>query len=823
MAFISDVLATIKNAQKGRDMRQAIHDGIEQCYKDATGHPDSVAAVVDGLVTEKKERKAEVDIERKRIDVLINELPGTPGEYQQSKLVLHSYGNTAVKCTTTSGNYTNVPAFTTNQGGPLSSLYTKKSNYQIAVNKSGLYLFELRINVNSLVAYKRVELAPFINGTRNAALASTYNTAGDFALFKVVALPLWLNANDTVEFRIAPIDAAAVSLALGDVLIYAIDWEDKSKIPDYTGYTAETKDIRTGADGVVYGTAGEAVRKQIGNLKEDLVITQKAYLVNPKITNNLYVNAEGTIIGYDGWDLADIPVLGGDKIIIYSPTDSKYNAMYFANYANFKNVELKNGLNYIDIPDGYRSLVVSNEREIMKKVRFLVFPMQVINSNNEKLKKADKGKALFNKVSYTYINNVDGNEINSDTYSSSDFIELTDCKNFVIECQEDSDSNALYDENKNFIQSIEYKKGITEFEKPTNAKYLRISCHTDFLEKASVIFDSSISYRDFKRNEPYLPRKKGWESNRETIIDEAYKKLLNAYKENPDIIPIFVCTDSHRWSPQHPQRYVNNIDTDGMKIANINLGDDVTEHWDDLKFDTIYNNIRYIRNYIGVCGNHDKWDGTSTTEYFLRRIFTSEKARYIVKSKRCCYTVKDNLHNVKYIIFDPYYAPNSGVPMVSVPTVVATWFVKELSKNDGYDIIFLNHQALTDNNIHRDGTKQTWKMESYEEPIFGALFNVLKDRKNKRKGTYTDTDGIAHQYDFSRCENDLLCLLHGHSHEELYYIEDGLTSYVCDWDGAESTGYKSTFIAIDRSKETLTVWIAKGSENVEPALELKIN
>ena len=50
-----------------------------------------------------------------------------------------------------------------------------------------------------------------------------------------------------------------------------------------------------------------------------------------------------------------------------------------------------------------------------------------------------------------------------------------------------------------------------------------------------------------------------------------------------------------------------------------------------------------------------------------------------------------------------------------------------------------------------------------------------------------------------------------------------MTSYVCDWDGAESTGYKSTFIAIDRSKEILTAWIAKGSENVEPALELKIN
>lgn len=98
----------------------------------------------------------------------------------------------------------------------------------------------------------------------------------------------------------------------------------------------------------------------------------------------------------------------------------------------------------------------------------------------------------------------------------------------------------------------------------------------------------------------------------------------------------------------------------------------------------------------------------------------------------------------------------------------------------------------------------------------------MKDRKNKRKGTYTDTDGIAHPYDFSQCENDLLCLLHGHSHEELYYIEDGLTSYVCDWDGAESTGYKSTFVAIDRNKGILTSWIAKGSEKVEAALELKI-
>lgn len=605
--------------------------------------------------------------------------------------------------------------------------------------------------------------------------------------------------------------------------------EDLAQMGEYVEQFANTagENIQKAIDPTlsISGKAADAakVREAVGQLKEDLATTQKAYLINPKIENNKYVRDDCTIIGIDGWDIAHIPVIASDKIIVYSPVDSKYNAMYSTDRTKYKNIVLKNGMNYINIPDDYRELLISNEREILKNVKIYILPSESINSNIEKLKKADKGKVLFKKIPHTYIYNSDGIERFSDTYSSSDFIDLADCKKFVIECQEDSDSNALYDENYIFIQNIEYKKGITEFDKPSNAKYLRISCHTDFLETASVIFDSSISYRDFIHESPVLPRKKGWESDRETIIDEAYHMLLNVYKENPDIIPIFVCTDSHRWSPQHPQRYVNNIDTDGIKIANINLGDDVTEHWDDLKFDTIYANIRYIKNYIGVCGNHDKLDGTSTTEYFLRRIFTSKKAKYIAKSKRCCYTVKDNLHNVKYIIFDPYYAPNSGVPMVSVPAVVATWFVKELSKNDGYDIIFLNHQPLTDNNIHRDGTKQTWKMESYENPIFSALFNVLKDRKNKRKGTYTDTDGIAHQYDFSQCENDLLCLLHGHSHEELYYIEDGLTSYVCDWDGAESTGYKSTFIAVDRSKETLTAWIAKGSENVEPALELKIN
>lgn len=244
-------------------------DGNGYAFKDTVARAQN-RETIDKMNAETADRKSELDIERKRIDNLIKELPATAGEYQQSKLVLHSYDNTAVKCTTTSGNYTNVPAFTTDQGGPLSSLYTKKSNYQIAVNKAGLYLFELRAHVNSLTANKRVELAPFVNDERNAALASSYNTAGSFTLTKIVTLSIWLNANDTIDFRIAPVDAAEVSVELGDVLVYAIDWDDKFKIPDYTGYANETKDLRVGADGTTYDTAGQAMREQIGSIKEEL-------------------------------------------------------------------------------------------------------------------------------------------------------------------------------------------------------------------------------------------------------------------------------------------------------------------------------------------------------------------------------------------------------------------------------------------------------------------------------------------------------------------------------------------------------------------------
>lgn len=54
---IQELLDNLLHKKLGRDVRQSIHDSIEQCYKDATGHPDSVAAVIK----ENKEMQEHLD------------------------------------------------------------------------------------------------------------------------------------------------------------------------------------------------------------------------------------------------------------------------------------------------------------------------------------------------------------------------------------------------------------------------------------------------------------------------------------------------------------------------------------------------------------------------------------------------------------------------------------------------------------------------------------------------------------------------------------------------------------------------------------------
>ena len=125
------------------------------------------------------------------------------------------------------------------------------------------------------------------------------------------------------------------------------------------------------------------------------------------------------------------------------------------------------------------------------------------------------------------------------------------------------------------------------------------------------------------------------------------------------------------------------------------------------------------------------------------------------------------------------------------------WLIEELSANDGYDVVILKHWM--DNRVFesRTGTHTLSAADNYA-PFFDA-------RKNKTSGTFNDSTGGAHVYDFSNCKQDLLCVLHGHEHIELKYSEVGHVTTYCGHN-FNSGNYDCMFGAIDREDNVLRVY-----------------
>lgn len=237
--MIDDYLKKIKEAQYGEEVRESIHDAISQCYQDATGNPESIAACVEQIAT----LDSSVSGLDTSVDTLMTDLTSVTGRVktledgsaQYAGLVYHGYDNSAVTCSTTSGSYTGVPAFTSKEDGIYSSFATFNVNAPSAatggallqIEKNGFYLFDIRVQFNSGTANKRVEFCPFIDSTRDGAHSYSFCTPGDFYLTHNVQIPLRLTEGQTVYFAIAPVENVAVSARIVDINVWALDWEGR--------------------------------------------------------------------------------------------------------------------------------------------------------------------------------------------------------------------------------------------------------------------------------------------------------------------------------------------------------------------------------------------------------------------------------------------------------------------------------------------------------------------------------------------------------------------------------------------------------------------
>lgn len=297
----------------------------------------------------------------------------------------------------------------------------------------------------------------------------------------------------------------------------------------------------------------------------------------------------------------------------------------------------------------------------------------------------------------------------------------------------------------------------------------------------------------------YTSPSEAWETNAETT----YQNLLTAYKNVPNSsIPFFVSTDQHgRGMEQH--RWLNNRDSDGLNIININLGDSVMDVYNAETMNGILARTKQIKNFCGVVGNHDcKYGAEEVSQYVLSNCFTSTKDKRMIENQRVCYSFLDNVHNTKFIVVEPYDTAGitSGMPHPYISPVVAEWLIGEMSVKDGYDIVICIHEPCYKTSKTRTDSEETTYSNEKEKL---SLWDLLLARKNKASGTYTDDSGESHSYDFANMESDLLCTLHGHTHEELYSVADGLTGYACDWYGNNNC---CTFGLIDRENNLLRIF-----------------
>lgn len=308
------------------------------------------------------------------------------------------------------------------------------------------------------------------------------------------------------------------------------------------------------------------------------------------------------------------------------------------------------------------------------------------------------------------------------------------------------------------------------------------------------------------------------------MVQTNYNAFMAEVKGDFNKIPVIVHTDQHARSMASVFKLCDDM-VDWFEISKIiNLGDTCADTFSTSALASYRTNAESfipLSKRLEVYGNHDVWDADTEQKYIVNQkrlspyFYNVDARRY---GNNGYFTVVDDYRNVKYLVVNNFEYPDTNTSIRRITTAQARFIVEELSANDGYDIVLVSHQPLDSDGVtSRDENYSAYSEKFlFDTTAHNSFMDMIAARKNKTSGTFTDSEGGEHSYDFTNVSGKLLMSLHGHAHFEAYRtFENSIAEFIFDWFD-KNTFY---FGYIDRENMTFKFW--KNEIGVD-ALEISI-